>query len=222
MANYQGVIFDLDGTLSDSVPLILASSQYTHQKLGLPWQEAEQRSWIGKPLYQCAAYYCGDDQEKVERYLQLFREYGKEHIAEMIRPFPGVMALLQQLQQQGVKICIVTSRLRWSAELSCDVLGLWPYLTALIGVEDTKTHKPEPEPALLALAKMDLPPRQVVFVGDSPVDLACGQAAGTAAIGVAWGVSSKETLLACRPTAFCNTTAELAAALLGEADSLGA
>ena len=209
---YNGVIFDLDGTLSDSVPCILKCSALTHRAMGIPWDEAEQRKSIGKPLYQCALELVGES--RVDEYLQTSKRFSEKYLAEMIRPFPGIIELLQKLNEAGVKMCVATSRLKWGADLSCEKIGAAPYLTRIIGVEDTKTHKPDPEPALLALREMGVRAEEAVFVGDSPVDINCGKNAGTDSIGVGWGVNPPEVLQAETPTYFCKTVADLAKILL--------
>ena len=209
---YKGVIFDLDGTLSNSVPCILKCSSLVHQTMGIPWDETEQKKSIGKPLYQCGLELVGE--ERLDEYLKVSRHFSQKYLGEMIEPFPQIIELLHDLHTAGVKMCVATSRLKWGADLSCEKIGAAPYLTKIIGVEDTESHKPEPEPAVLAMQVMDVLPADTVFVGDSPVDINCGQNAGTDSIGVGWGVTSEEKLRAENPTYFCQTVADLRKVLL--------
>ncbi len=212
MVAYQGIIFDLDGTLSDSVPVILKCAELTHKKMGLPYNEQQQKGYIGTPLYQSAAQICGED--RIEEYINTFRSFSSQYLEKMVKPFPGIVALLEALDDKGVKMTIVTSRIKWGAELSCKVLGISKFFEAILCIEDTQKHKPDPEPAMKAMAAMQTDPHSTVFVGDSPVDIACGKNAGIATIGVGWGVSGKEQMLAKSPTYFCQTVAELADSLL--------
>ena len=195
MAKFASLIFDLDGTLSDSVPMILRSSQATHERLGLPWSEEAAKKYIGRPMYETAAEFAPGREEE---YRTIFAEYNMLYIPKMIRPFAGVPSLLAKLQEADVPMCIVTSRLQWGADWSVEILNIKDYFTKVFGVEASEKHKPDPEPALLALAEMDRTEQaaQSAFVGDAPVDIACGKAAGMQAIGVGWGVGSKEALLA--------------------------
>lgn len=209
---YKGVIFDLDGTLSDSVPCILKCSSLVHKTMGIPWDETQQRKSIGKPLYQCALEVAGED--RVEEYLNTSRYFSQKYLGDMIRPFAGIIELLAKLQKTGIQMCVATSRLKWGADLSCEKIGATPYLTKIIGVEDTKTHKPEPEPAILALQAMGINADEAVFVGDSPVDINCGKNAGTDSIAVGWGVTAADKLLAENPTYFCQTVSDLEKILL--------
>lgn len=210
---YKGIIFDLDGTLSDSVPCILKCSALVHQAMGIPWDEAEQRKSIGKPLYQCALEWAGED--RVEEYLQTSKSVNQKYLGDMVQPFEGIIELLHRLKAAGVKMCVATSRLKWGADLSCEKIGAAPYLIKIIGVEDTEKHKPDPEPALLALEVMGIAAADAVFVGDSPVDINCGKNAGMDSIGVGWGVTPAEKLLAENPAYFCRTVDDLAKVLLG-------
>lgn len=196
MAKFAALVFDLDGTLSDSVPMILRSSLATHEKMGLPWDEEQAKSFIGRPMYETAAEFApGREQE----YMDNFREYNFLYIPKMIRPFAGIPTLIAKLQEAEVPMCIVTSRLQWGADWSAEILGIQSYFTKIFGVEASQKHKPDPEPALLALAEMGITPEQAkntAFIGDAPVDIACGRAAGMQTIGVGWGVGGKDSLLA--------------------------
>ena len=210
---YKGIIFDLDGTLSDSVPCIMKCAELVHRDLGLKWDPEWQMKTIGTPLYQTARLLVSE--ERVPEYVAANRRYSQKYLAEMIEPFAGIIPLLQDLQEAGIKMCVATSRLKWGADLSCDKIGVTPYLTKIIGVEDTESHKPEAEPALLALEVMGISATEAVFVGDSPVDIGCGQNAGMDSIAVGWGVTPKEKLLEADPTYFCQTVEELRKILLG-------
>ena len=211
MLKYQALIFDLDGTLSDSVPMILKSSESVHQRMELPWQAEEVSAFIGRPLTETAAAFAPGREEE---YLNYFREYNLLYMPKMIRPFPGILSLLAKLQERGVRLGIVTSRHQWGADWSVELLGIQPYFDCVIGVEATERHKPEPEPALLALNKLGADPADAIFIGDAPVDIACGKAAGMRTIAVSWGVSSRERLMAAEPDWFCNSTADLQRLLL--------
>ncbi len=195
MAKFDALIFDLDGTLSDSVPMILRSSQATHEKMGLSWNEEAAKSFIGRPMYETAAEFApGREQE----YMDNFREYNFLYLPKMIRPFAGIPTLVDKLQEAEVPMCIVTSRLQWGADWSAEILGVQDYFVKIFGIEASEKHKPDPEPALLALAEMKIPAtdtQKTAFIGDAAVDIACGKAAGMQTIGVGWGVGSKEELL---------------------------
>lgn len=212
MPKFGGLVFDLDGTLSDSVAMILKSSSSTHEKMGLPWEEAACRAYIGRPMYETAAAFAPGREEE---YRQTFADFNMVYLPKMIKPFPGVLSLLAGLQEHEVPMSIVTSRLQWGADWSVEILGIEKYFTAVMGVEASSKHKPDPEPALLALGKMGVAPERAAFIGDAPVDMSCGKAAGMTAIGVGWGVGSEEALREAGADYFVKNTNELCRLLLG-------
>lgn len=212
MARFKGLIFDLDGTLSDSVAMILKSSSSTHERLGLPWDEATCKEYIGRPMYETAARFAPGQEEE---YRRIFGEYNMLYIPKMIKPFPGVLALLAGLQEQDVAMSILTSRLQWGADWSVEILGIEKYFVKVWGVEASEKHKPDPEPALLALANMGVEPGEAAFIGDAPVDVKCGKAAGMTAIGVGWGVGGEEALREAGADYYVRNTNELYKILLG-------
>ena len=132
MAKFASLIFDLDGTLSDSVPMILRSSQATHERLGLPWSEEAAKKYIGRPMYETAAEFAPGREEE---YRTIFAEYNMLYIPKMIRPFAGVPSLLAKLQEADVPMCIVTSRLQWGADWSVEILNIKDYFTKVFGVD---------------------------------------------------------------------------------------
>lgn len=210
MPNFKGVIFDLDGTLSDSVAMILKSSESTHQKMNLPWERDAVSAFIGRPLMETAACFAPGREAE---YIENFGEFNMIYMPKMIKPFPGVPTLLARLQERGCQLGIVTSRHQWGADWSVEILGLDGCFGVVCGVEATSKHKPDAEPALFALQKLGISPDEAVFVGDAPVDIACGKAAGMATIGVGWGVAGP-SLKAAEPDYFVQDVNELSRLLL--------
>lgn len=210
MPKFKGVIFDLDGTLSDSVAMILKSSESTHQKMGLPWEREAVSAFIGRPLYETAACFASGREDE---YIENFGEFNMIYMPKMIKPFPGIPTLLSQLKDRGVQIGIVTSRHQWGADWSVEILDIKSYFGAIFGVEASEKHKPDPEPALLVMEKLGVSPRESVFIGDAAVDIACGRAAGMTTIGVGWGVAG-EALKTAEPDYFANDVNELSRILL--------
>ena len=209
---FAAVVFDLDGTLSDSVPCILHCSRLVHEAMGLPWDEEEQRSYISLPLKDTAALFCGED--RVEEYLSRFKEQNTIWLPKLLKAFDGIPELLKDLQAAGVALAVATSRQYYGTEISLKSIGIWQYMQAIVAADQVKEHKPAPEPAQKALAALGIEPQQAVFVGDSPVDVGCGKSAGMTTIAVSWGISPKAKLEAAQPDYICDTVAELKALLL--------
>lgn len=210
MPKFKGIVFDLDGTLSDSVEMILQSSKSTHSRMGLSWDKEAVSAFIGRPLVETAACFAPGREAE---YLENFKEFNIMYMPKMIKPFPGVPALLARLQETGARLAIVTSRHQWGADWSLEILGLDGLFDAVLGAETTEKHKPNAEPALLALEKLGVAPADAVFIGDAAVDIGCGKAAGMATIGVGWGVAG-ESLSAAEPDYFVRDVNELSRLLL--------
>jgi len=186
-------LFDFDGTLADSVELIMASFRHATQRvLGAVPDEALLRAGIGLPLIEQMQNLDAD------RWQQLYDVYVEHNAAvhdELLRPYPGVSELLAGLRGQGRRLGVVTSKRRETARRGLEVLGLGEF-DVLVGYEDTDQHKPGPQPLLHALQLLGAGPEQAVYVGDTAWDVRAGRAAGVATIAVAWGVAGREELAA--------------------------
>lgn len=210
---WQVVVWDLDGTLVDTVGLIVASYQHAFQKvLGHPWDEAEIKSWIGQSLY-------GAIQRAVPEHAdEVFREYTAWNVANterMIAVYAGVPELLRTLKAAGVRMAIATSKRRQPAEWALQLCGLDGLAPLLVTHEDVDEHKPSPRPLLLALERMQANPEEAVYVGDAAVDVIAARNAGMQAIAVTWGAGTREAILAESPAAVADSPAELTKLLLG-------
>lgn len=200
-------LFDLDGTLADSVPLILACSKRTQAELAIPWDEGRQLSLIGKPIWEIGAAIAGPGQE--QHYIDVYQKHYHHMHDALCQPFPGIPQLLQQLQQAGATLAVVTSRRQEGTYRSLEHMGLTNYFQAIICAEQSASHKPEPGPALVALAQLGKDPTKAVFIGDSFYDLRCGRQAGTQTCGVTWGAGTLESIQAEMPDYIATTVADL-------------
>jgi pyrophosphatase PpaX len=189
-------LFDFDGTLADSVELIMASFRHaTAEVLGYVPADEVLRAGIGLPLI--------DQMQTLdaERAQALYDSYVEHNMAvhdDLLRPYPGVDALLAGLRADGRRLGVVTSKRREAAGLGLRVLGLDGF-EAMVGWEDTESHKPGPEPILRALELMRAQPFDAVYVGDTAWDVRAGRAAGVATVAVLWGVAGREELEAESP-----------------------
>jgi pyrophosphatase PpaX len=189
-------LFDFDGTLADSLALIMASFRHaTGRVLGAPLDDELLRAGIGRPLIDQMREL---DPDRAEELFDVYLEHNLRHHDDLLRPFPGVDTLLAELRAADRRLGIVTSKRRATAERGAGLLGLGPF-EALVGWEDTDTHKPGPEPVLRALELLGAGPVDAIYVGDAPWDIRCGQAAGVANAAVLWGSGSREELEAEHP-----------------------
>lgn len=206
---WQGVLFDLDGTILDTSDLVIKSFQYTLQPyVGRTVEPEELYPYFGVPLREGLAAFVP---EKVEEMLPIYRRYSAEHFEELVRLCPGVREGLEELRRGGLKLGIVTSRVRDTTLYGLQLFGLQDFFQAIVTVEDVVTHKPGPEPVKRALELLALPPEAALMVGDSPHDIAAARAAGVASAAAGWSCVPRQRLLAARPDFWVDSMAELVA-----------
>jgi len=198
-APLRAVLFDLDGTLFDSIALLLASMRYAFEEFdGTKPIESEWIAGIGTPLIT----QLGDFARSEEELLTLrdrYRTFQQEHHFTLARIFPGALDTLQTLKDRGLAMALVTSKGNALAQEALDVTGMAPFIPVLIGADSSDRHKPHPEPVLLALSQLGVAAADAVFVGDSPHDVNAGNAAGVITVAATWGAFSRAQLEVANP-----------------------
>ena len=202
------VLFDLDGTLIDSIPLILSSMKAAFDGHPRPPPVAEWVALIGTPLDAMIRRWAVDEAD-VERLKERYKVHQWAHHDAMVRAFPGIPELLDTLSARGVRMAVVTSKLEPSARRSLDFLGLTRHFELVVGLEATGRHKPDPAPVLHAIERLGARPEEAAFVGDSPHDVVAGNAAGVATVAALWGPFSREELARAGPKAWAEAPGEL-------------
>ena len=203
------VLFDLDGTLIDTIELILSSARHAFE--GWPLRAPTDEEWvrgIGTPLVQQLRGFA-DNEEQVALLLERYRRYQSEHHDRLTRCYDDVPDVVATLQSRGHPLAIVTSKATPIANQSLAFVGLDRYFPVIVGYDDTARHKPDPEPVHLALGRLGAEPERAVFVGDSPHDVHAGNAAGVLTIAALWGPFDRETLAAAAPDHFIECLADL-------------
>ena len=190
------MLFDLDGTLADSLPLIRYSFEKVFAHLGIPWDNGRVMETVGLPLRQVAKDYAG---ERAEEFLKLYLEYQLAVHDQQIKLFPGTMAALEQVGAWGLKTAVVTSKRRKMAQRALQHLAIGHKIDLLVAMEDCAAHKPDPLPVLTALEQLGVPAKGAVFVGDSWYDVISGNGAGVATIAVTWGMADRRQLSRANP-----------------------
>ena len=210
------VLFDLDGTLADTIPLIVASYQHAFRSvLAEEVDEARARAWIGRPLLGALLEENPDHGHELDR---VYREWNLANTARLIRRYPGILELLDDLDAAGVRTAVATSKRRETARLALHSVGIDQRLDVVAALEDTDRHKPTPDPLLHAAAVLGVDPGDCVYVGDATVDVLAAQAAGMASVGVTWGAGERAALEGSAPDALVDSVADLRAHLLPGSD----
>ncbi|EWT02659.1 HAD family hydrolase [Intrasporangium oryzae NRRL B-24470] len=207
-------VFDLDGTLADTIHLIVESYQYAFRTvLGQEEDPEVIRSWIGRPLIEAFREH---SPEHADELYTTYLRWNTENTERLIRDYAGVRDVLADLRDAGALVAVATSKRRESARQAMDILGLTELVPVVVTMEDTTAHKPDPTPLLLALQRLgQSDPSRAVYVGDAVVDVLAGKAAGMATVAVTWGAGVAESLSAVRPDAVAKSADELRTVLLG-------
>ncbi len=205
-------VFDLDGTLADTIHLIVESYQYAFRTvLGREEDPTVIRSWIGRPLINA---FRDHSPEHADELYATYLQWNADNTERLIRGYDGVREVLADLRAAGVRVGVATSKRRESAQQAMDILGLSEHVENLVAMEDTERHKPDPTPILLCLERLGRGSNDAVYVGDAVVDVLAGKAAGVDTLAVTWGAGTTESLHGVRPTVVAHDAAGLREALL--------
>jgi pyrophosphatase PpaX len=220
VTGYDPVIFDLDGTVVDTVELIVESFRHaTRTVLGRIMPDEVITAGVGQPLMAQMEVLSPDHAQEL---YDVYREYNHRRHDELIRGYEGVDEMLAALKAAGRRLGIVTSKSTDTTGMAFRAVGLESYFDAVVTASDTSEHKPSPVPIALCLERLQAPAAGAIYVGDSPVDILAGRAARVSTAAVAWGVFAREPLLAAKPEFWVDDTqALLRLCLYGEGRRVG-
>ena len=187
------VLFDLDGTVIDSGGIILASMRHAATTvLGRDFPDDELMHAVGGPglEQQMSAL----DPERVDELVRVYRQHN-EALHDELEAFDGIEHVLTTLKEEGRTLGLVTAKRRGTVDLAFARLPIEHFFDVVVAGDETKLHKPDPAPLLLALERVDANADDAAYVGDSPYDMQAARAAGMHAVGVTWGrIHDREAL----------------------------
>lgn len=201
---YQGCIFDLDGTLVNSIKAIAYTANFTLKKYGLgPVDEEHYKIFIGdgyKKLIERALIYCGDkDLVHYEDGLVTYMEYFKVYCMYEVKAYDGIKDMLDYLKNKHIKIAVLSNK---PHERTLDnVEGIFGigYFHRVAGEKDGVKRKPDPEGAIITAKELGVLPEHCLYIGDTNTDMKTGIAAGMDTVGVTWGFRNREELESYHP-----------------------
>ena len=209
------LLFDLDGTLIDSITLIVESARHAFSSRGCPApSDAEWVAGVGMPLRTMFEMHAPSP-DRVDDLIAGYREYQLENHDRLVTPYPTVVETLSLLHSRGHPIAVVTSKVDWLALRGLEHVGLKDFVDLIVGSDATTRHKPDPAPVLHALEKLGRDPHDALFVGDSPYDIQAGNAAGVTSVAALWGPFTREQLESSEPDFWLNEMADLPALIEG-------
>jgi len=198
-APHFALLFDLDGTLLDSIDLLLDCMQHAFAGRPVAPSRAEWTEGIGTPLRQQMRSWQVADHE-LEQVVARYRAHQDAHLERMTRLFPGALEVVQWARAEGVPTGLVTSKGRGMTMRSLQHVGLADAFTVIVTADDTPRHKPDPLPVQHALQQLRMPPHRALFVGDSTHDMHAGRLAGTYTGAALWGPFPRAALETATPT----------------------
>lgn len=210
---YDAAVFDLDGTLLDTLGDLTNSLNYALGSVGLPLRSRDEvRQFVGNGIRRLIrrAVPGGEAHPDFEKVYERFREHYGEHCMDETEPYPGVLSLLDWMEEQGFRLAIVSNKADFAVKKLRDVYFNGLVETA-IGEREGCRRKPEPDSVLHALSELGVEPGRAVYIGDSDVDMQTARNAGTDCILVSWGFRSREFLLSkgARPEGIAASVPEL-------------
>jgi pyrophosphatase PpaX len=205
------VLFDLDGTLIDSIGLLLASVRHAFE--GFNGRTPTEQEWvagIGTPLGKQLQAFC-ESPEQLEAVTLRYRTFQRAAHDRLTTAFPGTLEVLGSLAASGHPMGIVTSKSNEMMDRALELTGIGPYMSTTIGCDSCSLHKPDPFPVRMALGELRYDASEAVFVGDSPHDINSGNAAGAVSIAALWGPFTRAQLEPANPAHYLNDISELPA-----------
>lgn len=213
-------IFDLDGTLLDTVKDLGNATNHALTECGFPTHHIEAYyQMVGRGIYNLfrAAVPAGQSTEEVvQRMASIFIPYYDAHKCDFTRPYDGIPAMLKTITAAGVRLAVASNKYQDGAEkLVHHFFGEYDFVR-ILGQREGQPIKPDPAIVDQVLAEVpSVTKSETVYVGDSNVDMQTGLNAGVRTVGVSWGFRTREELAAYSPSAIVDTPEELSRVILG-------
>ena len=207
------VIFDLDGTLLDTIADLATATNYALKQLGYPCHDTETiRTYVGNginKLLERALPESERTEANVMKMRSFFVSYYDEHNADLSTPYPGIISLLETLQDKGIMVAVASNKYQAATEKLirhyCPTIDF----IEVLGQREGIAVKPDPTIVSDILKKADVTPEETLYVGDSGVDMQTAINASIDAIGVAWGFRPRTELESYQPKGIITEASEL-------------
>ena len=207
------VIFDLDGTLLDTIEDLGSATNDALRTLGFPERKRDEYyGLVGRGimnLFRGAVPPGCDTPETIDRMRELFLAHYGKHLCDFTHPYPGIVDLLDHITARGVKLAVASNKYQEGAETVVrHYFGRFSFV-ALLGQREGYPITPDPGIVETCMKAAGVPKEDVLYVGDTNVDMQTGLNAGVDTVGVTWGFRTREELEAFKPLAVIDTAEEL-------------
>lgn len=224
MSKFDGVIFDLDGTLLDSLEDIANAANATLAKLNLPtWPVENYKHYVGdgvRILFERALAPsnpqspCTSNTEQLDACLEIYQAEYDRNWDRCSKPYPGILEMLHTLHKAGLKLAVLSNKPE-PFTLLC-INRFFPDIPfdLTLGASDRFPKKPDPTSAKWIASQFSSNPQRIAYVGDTNTDMQTAVGANLFAIGVSWGFRSEQEILAAGAKMMCHSSEDLQQALL--------
>ena len=215
---YKIAVFDMDGTLLDTLDDLCAAINHTLAALGFPERTRDEiRSYIGngqRMLVKCCLPKSAQDDTTVQRAIDIYAPYYSAHASERTVIYSGIFEALEKIREASIKIAVLSNKPHApTVEL---VYKFFPdMIDSVFGQRDNIPHKPNPEGLLMILDDFAISKEECIYIGDSDVDMLTAKNAGVAAIGVTWGYCTREEIESAGGRVIIDETSQLTPLVLG-------
>lgn len=193
---YKAVIFDMDGTILNTLEDLKNATNYSLRQFGMPERSLEEvRMFVGNGIRKLVerAVPAGTSEEKIAQVFDVFLEYYEIHSADNTSPYPGILELVEKLKKSGIKTAVSTNK----ADVPAQELGREYFngiFDLIVGQQDGLKVKPAPDSVNKILSILDIQKKDAIYIGDSDVDVQTAKNSGLDFIGVSWGFRGREFL----------------------------
>jgi phosphoglycolate phosphatase len=208
---YKIAIFDLDGTLLDTLQDLAISTNFALEASGYPKRTLQEiRSFVGNGIEKLIerAVPSTVSAEERKRTLDIFKEHYAKHCEDRTAPYEGILTLLDHLIEAGLPIAVVSNKIDSAVQVLCEKY-FSNRIAVAVGERDGIRRKPCPDSVLEVLSYMGIDPSDAVYIGDSEVDIQTAKTARTDMIAVTWGFRDKELLSSSGATVFADSANQL-------------
>lgn len=210
------VIFDLDGTLLDTLDDLCNSVNYSLRTNNFPERSLEEvRTFVGNGIRLLIERSVpeGTNKELIDKTFECFKTYYAVHCNDKTKTYPGVMDMLKELKKNGYKIAVLSNKAQYAVTKLCDIY-FNNLLDDAVGARENVAKKPSPDALYICAENNNINLNNIIYVGDSDVDVATANNAGVRGIAVTWGFRSRELLIKCGAENLADNTDELLQILL--------
>lgn len=195
--NIKGLLFDFDGTLLNTNELIIQTFLHVLEpEFPGKFTRSDIIPFIGPSLIES---FSTIDPSRAEKWVEQYRVWNNEHHDSLVEEFDGVKTALKILHEKGIRLAIVSTKRYDTLLKGIRLLGIEDLIEVVVSMDDVKYVKPNPEPILLALEKMQLEKENVLMIGDNSHDILGGKNAGVKSAGVSWSIKGEAFLMQFKP-----------------------